>query len=188
MNLKKNGRFLAALTLVILLVSMFRKDMMITAHAESESAFSIEAELLPGDTETYDIRLTVENLGADWEGVVRLTVNESYRKPSAYDTALSLPQGSRKQFVVRVPMVSIDSTDGTVIVTLLNRDDEEAAVKEFKRFLTGQMEALSMGILSDAYADLTYLDMGGEEIYFYNDFYPVKLVELQQGSLKDELD
>ena len=188
MNRKKNGRFLTALALAVLLASVFCKDMVITAHAEPESAFSIEAELLPGDKETYDIRMTVENLGADWEGVVRLTVNESYRKPSAYDTALSLPQGSRKQFVVKVPMVSIDSTDGTVIVTLLNRNDEEAAVKEFRRLLMGQMEALSMGILSDAYADLTYLDMGGEEIYFYNDFYPIRLMELQQDSLEDELD
>ena len=45
-----------------------------------------------------------------------------------------------------------------------------------------------MGILSDSYADLTYLDMGGEEVYFYNDFYPVRLVELQQGGLEDALD
>lgn len=188
MNQKKNRGILAVLTLAILLGSMLHKDMVITAHAKPESAFSIEAELLPGDKETFDIRLTVENQGADWEGVVRLIVDESYRRPSAYDTALSLPQGSRKQFVVRVPVNSIESTDGTVTVTLIDRNDEEAASKEFRRLLMGQMEALSMGILSDAFADLTYLDMGGEEVYFYNDFYPVRLVELQQGSLEDELD
>lgn len=188
MNSNKNRGALTALTIAILLVSMFHKDMAITVYAEPESAFTIEAELLPGEKETYDIRLTVENLGSDWEGAVRLTVNDGYRKPSAYDTALSLPQGSRKQFVVKVPMGSFDNTDGTVIVTLLNRDDKVAAVKEFKRFLTGQMKSLSMGILSDAYADLTYLDMGGEEIYFYNDYYPIRLVELQQGNLEDELD
>lgn len=45
-----------------------------------------------------------------------------------------------------------------------------------------------MGILSDAYSKLTYLDMGGQNIYFYNDLYPIKLVEMQQGSLVDELD
>ena len=188
MNPKKKRIFLIIAIMAVLMCRIFGNDVLITAHAESESVFSIEAELLPGDKETYDIRLTVENQGADWEGSARLMIDESYRRPSAYDTALALPQGSRKQFVVKVPITSIDRSDGTVKVTLLNRDDEEVAVKEFRRLLMGQMEALFMGILSDSYADLTYLDMGGEEVYFYNDFYPVRLKELQQGSLEDELD
>ena len=188
MNQKKNRILLIIVTMAILLGGIFGSNMAMTAHAKPESVFSIDAELLPGDRETYDIRLTVENQGADWEGVVRLIVDEGYRRPNAYDTSLSLPQGSRKQFVVRVPVNSIDSSNGTIIVTLLDRNDEEAVTKEFRRLLMGQMEALSMGILSDAYADLTYLDMGGKEVYFYNDFYPVRLVELKQGSLEDELD
>ena len=188
MNQKKNRFCLIIVTMAILLGGILGNDMAMAAHAKPESEFSIEAELLPGDKETYDIRLTVENQGADWEGVVRLAVDEGYVRPSAYDTALSLPQGSRKQLVVRVPANSIDNTDGTVIVTLLDRNDEEAASKEFRRLLMGRLEALTMGILSDSYAELTYLDMGGEEIYFYNDFYPIKLVELQQSSLEDELD
>ena len=188
MNQKKKRSFFIIVIMAVLMCHILGYDMMIISRAEPERAFSIEAELLPGGKETYDIRLTVENQGADWEGVVRLSVNEGYRRPSAYDTALSMPQGSRKQFVVKVPVNSIDNTDGTISVSLLNRNDEEVAFKEFRRLLMGQMEALSMGILSDAYAELTYLDMGGEEVYFYNDFYPVRLVELQQSSLEDELD
>ena len=188
MKQKKNRGILTALTLAILLGGMLNNGTVITARAEPESVFSVEAELLPSDQETYSVRLTVENQGEDWEGTVRLIVNEGYRGPTAYDTALSLPQGSRKQFVVKVPINSIDNTDGTITVTLLNRNDEEAASKEFRRLLMGQMETLTMGILSDAYADLTYLDMGGEEVFFYNDFYPIRLAELQQGSLEDELD
>ena len=185
---KKNRGLLAALTLVILLGGMLREDTAMTVRAESGSAFFINAEMMPSDKETYSIRLTVENQGEDWEGTVRLTVDEDYRTPCAYDTALSLPQGSRKQFVVKMPINSIERTNGTVKVILLDRKDNKTAEREFKRLMTGEMEALSMGILSDAYSKLTYLDMGGRDIYFYNDFYPIRLVELQQGSLEDELD
>lgn len=187
MNLMKMRGLLAALAFMILFGGLFYENARIV-RAESGGAFSIHAEMMPSDKETYSVRLTIENGGQDWEGTVRLIVDENYRIPTAYDTALSLPQGSRKQFVVKIPINSIDSTNGTVFVTLLNRRDEKTAEKEFKHLLSGEMEALSMGILSDAYSKLTYLDMGGQNIYFYNDIYPIKLVELQQGSLADELD
>ena len=187
MNHKKKKYIMAALALVVLLGGMLSADAVITARAKSDDAFSINADVLPSDRNTYDIRLTVENQGADWEGVVRVEVNEGYKKPTAYDTALSLPQGSKKQFTVSIPIIGLDSADGTVTVTLLDRKDAEIQEQVFSRLLMGQIQSLTMGILSDAYADLTYLDMGGKELYFYNDFYPIKLKELQQSSLEDEL-
>ena len=177
------------MTLTFLLGGLFREGAAVTARADSAGAFSIQAEMMPSDKETYSIRLTIENQGADWEGTVRLTADEGYRAPCAYDTALSLPQGSRKQFVVKVPInSSLSNSSGTVTVTLLDGKERQVDQREFRRLLTGQMDALSMGILSDAYSKLTYLDMGGRELYFYYDLYPIKLVELQQGSLEEELD
>lgn len=173
---------------MVLLGSMLCKEAVMTVRAETASAFSIEAEVLRSDNETYDVRLTVENQGGDWEGTVRLMMDDNYLVPCAYDTALSLPQGSRKQFVVKVPANSVDRTTGTVRVTLLDIGDKVVAEKRFERLLTAQIDALSMGILSDSYSELTYLDMGGREINFYYNNYPIKLVELQQGSLEDELD
>ena len=186
MKIKMRG-LMAALTFMILLGGIFCDDALLTVRAESGEAFFIEAEMMPSDNETYSVRLTVENQGQDWEGTVRLLVGENYTIPSAYDTALSLPQGSRKQFVVKIPVNSIDNANGTVVVTLLDRSDKKNAEKEFKRLLTGEKDVLYMGILSDAYSKLTYLDMGGNDLYFYNDHYPIKLVELQQGNLVDEL-
>lgn len=176
----------AVVTLLILLGGLFCVNA-VEVRAQPGDFF-IEAELMPSDKETYSVRLTVENRGADWEGTVRLTADESYRRPSAYDTSLSLPQGSRKQFVVKIPVNSIRNTNGTVYVTLWDRKDSKTAEKEFTRLLKGDMGALNMGILSDAYSKLTYLDMGGQEIYFYGEEYPIKLVGEQQGSLIDELD
>ena len=188
MNQKKKTGLLAVLAFVIILGGMLSTDTVIKAWMKPEGSFSIEAEILPTDRETYDVKLTIENQGEDWEGTVRLFVDEDYRTPTAYDTVLSLPQGSKKQFVVKVPVHTVNYTNGTVVITLLNRKGEETAKKEFKRLLVDQMESLSMGILSDAYSQLTYLDMGGAEIYFYNALYPIKLVQLQQGNLEDVLD
>ena len=191
MNRKRKIKrgLMAVMALALLLGGLFREGAAVTAQADSTGVFSIQAEMMPSDKETYNIRLTIENQGADWEGTVRLTADEGYRTPCAYDTALSLPQGSRKQFVVKIPINSnLNNSSGTVTVTLLDGKERQVAQKEFRRLLTGQMDALSMGILSDAYSKLTYLDMGGRELYFYYDTYPIKLVELQQGSLEEELD
>lgn len=159
----------------------------VRAQGEAKSNFSVQAELVHTDQDVYGIRLTVENAGEDWSGTARLCVDERYYVPCAYDTELSLPQGTRKQFTVNVPVKSISRTNGTVTVTLWDEAGTVCARTEFPHFLTGQREYLSMGILSDADSDLTYLDMGGNQMYFYEDSYPIKLKELEQGSLTDEL-
>lgn len=186
-KIRKNKLLLTLLAMVVLLGSMFWGDAAMTVRAASGGIFIIEAELLSSDSETYDIRVTIENLGGDWEGTARLMAYESYHRPSAYDTALSLPQGSRKQFVVKMPVKSIEDTNGTVIVDLIDGEGTVVEEKEFRHLLTGQFDALSMGILSDSYSALTFLDMGGIEIYFYNDLYPIRLVDLRQGDLTDAL-
>lgn len=155
---------------------------------EMNSSFMIEAEALPQDERSYGVRVTVENLGENWEGTVRLTLTEIYNTPSAYDTAISLPQGSKKQFVLRVPKESAEDTNGTVKLELLDKKSKAVAQKEFYKLLLKEMDSLTMGILSDEYASLTYLDMGGTELYFYGRNYPVRLVELSQDNLEDSLE
>jgi len=161
-----------------------------TDRAEIQE-FTISAEVLPSDKPTYDVRLTIENQGADWEGTVRLMLEETYYgEPNncAYDTVISLPQGSMKQFLVKIPKESVEHTDGIVAISLVDKDNKKIAKKEFPKLLQNGADFLSMGILSDEYPSLTYLDMGGNEIYYYNGNYPVKLVELDQDNLEASLD
>ena len=153
-----------------------------------EYSFDIQAKLLSSNDDTYDIQVSIENKGADWEGVARLVVDEEYRSPAAYDTVLSLPQGSKKQFEVRVPVSSIEDTDGTIIISLWDKKDKKCDWREFPRFLRDGAEALVMGILSDEYSSLTYLDMGGREMYYYGYEYPIKLQELTQDNLMQSID
>lgn len=156
-----------------------------------EQTFFIDAKMLPSNQSAYEIQLKVENQGLDWEGTVRLRITEDYYgelNDCAYDTELSLPQGSTKQFVVRLPKDSIERTDGMVQVTLISKDGDEASRKGFGRLLQEEANALTMGVLSDEYMSLTYLDMGGSEFYYYGKSYPIKMEELTQDKLTDSLD
>ena len=75
-----------------------------------------------------------------------------------------------------------------MVVTLLDQKSRTIAKKNFPKILQNSADALPMGILSDEYASLTYLDMGGNEIYHWDRNRPVKLTQLSQGSLTESLD
>lgn len=191
---KRNRKVFKALTLGILFCILCLGSGGITAKAGEQTCI-IDAEMLPSDKSAYEVQLTIENQGQDWEGTVRLTIGENYYSGSygsastcAYDTILSLPSGSMKQFVVKVPKDSMKRTDGMVKITLLDKNGEITAQKDFNRLLQAQATALSMGILSDEYSSLTYLDMGGNELYYKGNNYPVKLAELNQDNLTSTLD
>ncbi|MDE7322060.1 MAG: hypothetical protein K2N73_04910 [Lachnospiraceae bacterium] len=158
------------------------------ADAEGQE-FVIDAQIYPSKAPTYDVQVTIENTGEDWEGMVRLTLRDFYGSVDncSYDTVLSLPQGSKKQFAVRIPKNSLTRTDGMVLIELFDKKNKMTASKNFNRLLQGGTDALTMGILSDKYPSLTYLDMGGNEVYYGNRTYPVKLMELNQDSLMSSL-
>lgn len=189
----------AAFVLGVLFCAMFFCGAGMAAESDSaaengvedgSASFDIDALLLPSGNTTYDIQLTVSNLGEDWEGTVRAQLSQQYGSLScAYDTELSLPQGSTKQFVVRVPISSIDEPNGSLEVFLLDkRVDKIVGRKSFRRFLLDGVEALSMGILSDSYRSLTYLDRGGETVYYGGAEFPISLVQLDQDNLAGSLD
>ncbi|MDE5698302.1 MAG: hypothetical protein K2I96_12980 [Lachnospiraceae bacterium] len=182
-------RFWVAFMLLCVIL-MGRTSLAAEDTSQSENpVFDIAAQMLSSDDMTYDVQLTIHNQGDDWEGTVRVQMDMSYDSLScAYDTAISLPQGSTKQFVVRIPVNSIEEQDGTVKVSLLNKNERVAAEKNFKRLLLDGADALSMGILSDSYRSLTFLDMGGETVYYGGIEFPIQLMELNQDNLTSSLD
>ena len=189
---KKRNLFWAALVLGVLFCTMLLDGTGIAAEDTSQSgsaAFDIDAQLLSSDDATYDIQLTLRNRGENWEGTVRVQMDSAYDSRScAYDTVLSLPQDSTKQFVVRIPFGSIDDQDDPLKVSLLDKKGNVLAEKSYKRFVLDGADALSMGILSDSYQSLTYLDMGGEGVYYGGIEFPINLVELTQDNLAGSLD
>lgn len=181
--------------ILVCTLCMGRTGMVVRAEDQADmQTFIIDAQMLPSDQLAYEIQLKVENQGQDWEGTVRLMMIEGDYvvyggfNSCAYDTELTLPQGSTKQFVVRVPKDGMDRTDRVVQVTLLDKNEGKVAQKEFGRLLQTEVDALNMGILSDEYTSLTYLDMGGSEFYYNSRHFPIKLEELNQDNLEDSLD
>ncbi|MCM1553768.1 MAG: hypothetical protein NC092_13915, partial [Butyrivibrio sp.] len=187
-KLQRSRRALTSLLLGIFVGCMCLGGVKMNALAESEPGVLIDAQLLATGKSVYDIVVTIQNLGADWEGTARLFMGEDYRMASAYDTMISLPQGSTKQFTVRVPRTDQESSDTGIKVALLDKKSKEVAGKEFDYFFRSESYALSMGILSDSYSSLTYLDMGGNTIYFQQQDRPIHLVELTQDNLTSSLD
>ncbi|MDE7478219.1 MAG: hypothetical protein K2M91_09770 [Lachnospiraceae bacterium] len=191
-ELKINNRFLTVFTLGILLCALCMGQ---TGMAEEEEAenqdFTIEVNQLPfsWDKYTYDIQVTVGNQGEDWEGTAQVQVVGSYSSQKCfYDTAISLPQGSTKQFMVRIPVESDPNIDETVRVSLLDKQSNISATMNFRRFLTKEIDSLTLGILSDSYSALTYMDLGGKKLYYGGKDLPIKLVELNQNNLVKSLD
>lgn len=178
--MKRKNILMLALGIIICFLSSGVVGMTVNAN---EEAFNIDAEMLPPSKATYDIKLTVENTGEDWEGIVRLKVRGGFY--GTYDTVISLAQNSAKQFVVRVPKESVCSTKEGIQITLLDKDLNVTAEKVFNQLLS--KESLAVGILSDAYSELTFLDMGGMEIDFYSNKYPIRLMELNKDNLSNLL-
>ena len=161
----------------------------LTVQAKGEGdAFFVWLDVSGADETAYEIQVNIENKGKDWEGIVRLIPNQSYRMSTAYDTVISLPEGSKKQFSVIIPRIGLEDENGTVGLALLDKKNKVILEEEYVHLLNGGMTALSMGILSDDYSALTYLDMGGNTLHFWSDEYPVRLVELTQMNLLEKLE
>lgn len=190
-KIRINKRVFMLLAFGILLCTVCIGRAGMTVRAE-EQPFIIDARMLPSAQSAYEIQIKVENQGQDWEGTVRFRMRKNYGSygrfnECVYDTELSLPQGSTKQFTVRVPKESLYYTDVLVLITLLDKNGEKTAQKEFGRLLETEADVLTIGILSDEYMSLSYLDMGGNEFYYNSKSYPIKLEELDQDNLSDSL-
>lgn len=159
----------------------------LTVQADDDD-FVIEAVKLAAEEELFNIQVTVENQGDDWEGSVRLMIDEEYMSVAAYDTVISLPEGSVKQFVVNIPKSTLENSSGTVSVYMVDKKSKVIAEKTFKNLLRDEADMLSMGILSDSYADLTFMDMGGQRLYYYRENLPIKLSEVTKDTLVEDLE
>lgn len=158
--------------------------------------FTIEAELsVSASSESYDILIEITNDGPDFEGTARVIAENGGSDTCAYDTAISLSEGSTKQFLISIPISSLDQyyysgygQAGTLYVTLLDEKELTVTTEKFSRFFQDFQEKVEIGVLSDAYTELDYLGVNGNTLYIINDNYPLELVELSKDTLADELD
>lgn len=187
-KIKSTRKLLAILVLGILICGVFIRENPAIICAQ-EGPFSIDAQLLSQDFSTFNIQIILSNSGENWDGIARVRIeNKYYSLNCAYDTKLSLPQGSTKQFLVKIPKESLDDMGASISISLLDKENNLVASKAFANFFLDGADTLSMGILSDSYTSLTYLDMGGKDLYYGGAELPIKLYELSQDNLVSSLE
>lgn len=143
-------------------------------------------------SEVFDIVIEITNDGPDFEGTVRVIAENGGSSTCAYDTVISLPEGTTKQFDVMIPVSSLDdyyNKNGRPLhVILLDHDGNTVMSETYSRLFQDYQEMVSIGVLSDAFAELDYLEVDGNTMYIINGNYPIELTELSKDTLADGID
>lgn len=154
----------------------------------SGNTFSGDVELLKQDNGNYVMQVTVENRGEDFTGTVQAIFGSSEYANCAYNTEITLPAQGKKQFTVTVTKRAIDPVRG---LCMLNFIDEKGRVLQsvsLKNVLGNSITGISVGILSDHYSELTFMDAGGMDVSVRDMTYPLDLIELDADNLSVYLD
>lgn len=157
--------------------------------ADEVKYFSGEVSLLKETESSFVFQVDVGNNGEDFEGLVRLRFNGMPANGScSYEKELSLPAGGQKQYKVSVPVSNVQQSKGSGSLTFVDSRGKKLQTVAFKDLLGGKVSGIRVGILSDDYDSLTYLDMGGESYAMGSISKPVQLVKMEKDQVADTLD
>ena len=168
-------KFLTGVILVCLLcVGLVACPQHIAAETKDTGVFSGEVTLLKQENHAYVYQVNLENHGADFEGTSRvLFKTDAEDTHCAFDMPITLPANGKKQYTLTVPELNVLDCRGKGYLILLDKDEKEVASIALKDLLGNQeKKGFRVGILSDHYDKLTYLDMGGEDFVVYNEGQP----------------
>lgn len=180
-----------ALAVFICLFSLLAGLGKCVAYAEegaSEYALFGNLELLKQEDDNYVIQVTVTNKGEDFSGSVQLVFASSTTENCAYNTEITLPAQGKKQFTVTVPERAVDTTKGLCAMNFLDEKGKLIQTVPFKNVFKNVSSAVTVGVLSDNYAGLGYMDAGGMDFDIRGDSFPLRLVELTQENMDVYLD
>lgn len=162
------------------------------AYAEegtTGNAFSGDVEVLRQDDLNYVMQVTVENQGTDFYGTVQVVFVSDYGYGNcAYDTELSLPAQGKKQFTINVAWRAVDAVEGLCSLNFLDEKGRLLQSIPLKNVFEKIVPGIAVGVLSDDYSGLTYLDAGGRELYVNGNDYPLSLVQLDGDNLDGYLE
>ena len=157
-------------------------------NTSGNNAFFGNMELLKQEDDNYVIQVTVVNKGEDFSGLVQLVFASSYADNTAYNTEITLPAQGKKQFTVTVTGRAVDTVKGNCTMNFLDEEGQQLQSISFKNVFGALMSGITVGILSDNYDGLSYMDAGGADFYIRGNNYSMQLVELDQDNLRSYLD
>lgn len=173
--------------MLVCVLGLFAGGGKIVALAET-NAFSGDVRLLKQDGSNYVMQVTVENSGEDFSGTVQLIFASSNGANCAYNTEITLPAQGKKQFTVTVMGNAVNTIRGRCMMNFM---DEKGNVQQsitLQNVFGNTVTGIPVGILSDVYSDLTYLDMGGQDFSARGMSFPLELIELNASNLDGYLD
>lgn len=179
---------LAALICVFGVLAGMGKCVAYAEEETSENSFFGNLELLKQEDDNYVIQVTVVNYGKDFSGSVQLVFAGSVADNTAYNTEITLPDQGKKQFTVTVTERAVDTTKGNCAMNFLDEKGKVLQTINFKNVFGALLSGISVGILSDDYDSLSYMDAGGMDFYIRGDSYPMQLIELNKDNLRAYLD
>ncbi len=153
----------------------------------SADTFSGNVAMLKQEGNYYVMQVTVENRGEDFSGTVQAVFASSTFANCAYNTEITLPAQGKKQFTINVTNRAADTVRGVCALNFLDEKGNLLQTISLKNVFGSTASGIQMGILSDNYSGLTFLDAGGKDFAIQGTPYPLKLVELTQENLESSL-
>lgn len=159
-----------------------------SAYAKDAGQFTGEVAVVKEDDANYVLQVQVGNSGEDFDGTVRLVFATESDGLCAFDVPMTLAAQGEKQYTLSVPMSNITSSRGSGSLIFLDQDDEVKQTITFKNLAGNSVSTVNVGILSDSYDKLTYMDMGGNMLYLQNTDKPINLTRIEPENLESSLD
>ncbi len=184
MNIRKH-KCLTAVILIICMALFWTKEGVLAAESGNAPIQVTIESVSQEDSDTYNLEMEVYNGGKDISGILRLAIWDENK--AVYDTPISLAEKSTKNCTVRIPRCSILDARCIVEVSFLDSDGKVLWKEQKNNIFFESDNLMPVGILSDSFRDLTYLDLGGESLYVMGDEYAVSTTELTQENLLEEL-
>ncbi len=157
-------------------------------EAAPADVFSGTVELLKQENSYYVMQVTVENKGEDFTGTVQLVFVSAGSYNCAYSTDIVLPSHGKKQFTVNVMEQAAETLRGVCRLNFLDEKGNALQSIQLNNVFGNAIPGISVGILSDNYSGLTFMDAGGEDFSLKGTNSPLELVELNADNLQGYLD
>lgn len=154
--------------------------------APKKNEFAGDVGLLKQDGSNYVMQVTVKGSGEDFTGTVQVVFASNYEN-CAYNTEITLPAQGEKQFTITVPERAADVVRGMCALNFIDEHGKLLHTVSLKNVFGNAVTGVPVGILSDNYPGLTYLDAGGADFYLQGVNLPLQLIELDADNLQGYL-
>ena len=170
---------------------LFTLEETCTVCAKTEgtvTSFSGDVTMLKKEDRGYVMQVTVANSGEDFTGTVQVVFTGSNTANCAYNTKITLPAQGIKQFTIHITDTVADTDRGVCGLKFLDESGTLLQSIELKNVFGNALTELPVGILSEEPTGFSYLEAKGERLSVRDGYYPVKLMEVNENTLRQELD